>query len=122
VPPGKSVADVLEALSDEYVRESESSTRMLRPHALSVLMGMQSRVKLYTEIPSNGLLMFTGRVLAGGDDRRTHIEFEPFTPLNFFTDILCRHGRTFPIELLRDLFGPSGLYTAEQMEVDGFPL
>ena len=55
-------------------------------HRLSVLGAItstQQKLKLYTRVPDNGLVLYCGTILTDdGKERRVNIDFEPFKPIN----------------------------------------
>lgn len=56
------------------------------PYRLSVLGAItstQQKLKLYTRIPDNGLVIYCGTILTDdGKEKRVNIDFEPFKPIN----------------------------------------
>ena len=50
---------------------------------LSAITSTQQRLKLYTKVPPNGLVVYCGEIITSeGKERRINIDFEPFKPIN----------------------------------------
>jgi peptide subunit release factor 1 (eRF1) len=63
-----------------------SVTHLHGVHRLSVLGAItstQQKLKLYTRVPDNGLVLYCGTILTDdGKEKRVNIDFEPFKPIN----------------------------------------
>jgi peptide chain release factor subunit 1 len=80
---------------------------------LDAITSTQQRLKLYSKVPPNGLVVYCGAVMTDeGKERRLTIDFEPFKPINtslylcdnkFHTEVrrLYHHGIHEPIVVLR---------------------
>jgi peptide chain release factor subunit 1 len=50
---------------------------------LSAITSTQQRLKLYSKVPPNGLVVYCGEVItAEGKERKINLDFEPFKPIN----------------------------------------
>jgi peptide chain release factor subunit 1 len=50
---------------------------------LSAITSTQQRLKLYTKVPPNGLVVYCGEIITSeGKERKINIDFEPFKPIN----------------------------------------
>ena len=50
---------------------------------LSAITSTQQRLKLYTKVPPNGLVIYCGEIITSeGKERKINIDFEPFKPIN----------------------------------------
>ena len=50
---------------------------------LGAITSTQQKLKLYTRVPDNGLVLYCGTILTDdGKERRVNIDFEPFKPIN----------------------------------------
>ncbi len=50
---------------------------------LGAITSTQQKLKLYTKIPDNGLVLYCGTILTDdGKEKRVNIDFEPFKPIN----------------------------------------
>lgn len=50
---------------------------------LSAITSTQQRLKLYTKVPTNGLVVYCGEIITSeGKERKINIDFEPFKPIN----------------------------------------
>lgn len=56
---------------------------MNRLSVLSAITSTQQRLKLYSKVPPNGLVIYCGEIItAEGKERKINIDFEPFKPIN----------------------------------------
>jgi peptide chain release factor subunit 1 len=72
-----------------------------RLSVLSAITSTQQRLKLYTRVPDNGLLIYCGTVLTDeGKEKKVNVDIEPWKPIN--TSLyLC--DNKFHTEVLADL-------------------
>lgn len=50
---------------------------------LGAITSTQQKLKLYTRVPDNGLVLYCGTILTDdGKEKRVNIDFEPFKPIN----------------------------------------
>ena len=70
-------------LANEYGTASNIKSRVNRQSVLGAITSAQQRLKLYTRVPPNGLIVYTGTVLTDdGKEKKMNIDFEPFKPIN----------------------------------------
>jgi len=56
---------------------------MYRLSVLGAITSTQQKLKLYTRVPDNGLVLYCGTILTDdGKEKRVNIDFEPFKPIN----------------------------------------
>lgn len=68
-------------LLDDYTVVHNS--RVNRLSVLNAIGSAQNRVKMYTRVPTNGLVVYCGTVVTSeGKEKRISIDFEPFKPIN----------------------------------------
>jgi peptide chain release factor subunit 1 len=102
IPPGDQVGKINKMLSEEYSTASNIKSRVNRLSVLSAIISTQQRLKLYTKIPENGLILYCGTVLEEGNkEKKVTYDIEPFKPIN--TSLyLC--DNKFHTEILFSLF------------------
>ncbi|KAI9793381.1 MAG: Polypeptide release factor (eRF1) in translation termination [Peltula sp. TS41687] len=62
---------------------SNIKSRVNRLSVLSAITSTQQRLKLYSKVPPNGLVVYCGEVItAEGKERKINLDFEPFKPIN----------------------------------------
>jgi peptide chain release factor subunit 1 len=62
---------------------SNIKSRVNRLSVLSAITSTQQRLKLYSKVPPNGLVVYCGEIItAEGKERKINIDFEPFKPIN----------------------------------------
>mmetsp|Transcript_23853 Transcript_23853/g.39821 ORF Transcript_23853/g.39821 Transcript_23853/m.39821 type:complete len:455 (+) Transcript_23853:102-1466(+) len=82
-PPKDQVSRINKMLADEYGTASNIKSRVNRLSVLGAITSTQQKLKLYTRIPDNGLVIYCGTILTDdGKEKRVNIDFEPFKPIN----------------------------------------
>lgn len=77
------VAQTSAMLANEYGTASNIKSRVNRQSVLAAITSAQQRLKLYTRVPPNGLVVYTGTVMTDdGKEKKMNIDFEPFKPIN----------------------------------------
>ncbi|KAJ3190009.1 Electron transfer flavoprotein alpha-subunit [Gaertneriomyces sp. JEL0708] len=83
IPPKDQISRVAKMLADEYGTASNIKSRVNRLSVLSAITSTQQRLKLYSKVPPNGLVVFCGTVITDeGKEKKVNIDFEPFKPIN----------------------------------------
>ena len=55
----------------------------VRLSVLSAIVSTQQKLKLYSKVPPNGLVVYCGTILtAENKEKKVNIDFEPFKPIN----------------------------------------
>ena len=81
--PRMQVAQTSAMLANEYGTASNIKSRVNRQSVLAAITSAQQRLKLYTRVPPNGLVVYTGTVMTDdGKEKKMNIDFEPFKPIN----------------------------------------
>jgi len=83
IPPGDQISRVSKMLADEYGTASNIKSRVNRLSVLGAITSVQHRLKLYTKVPPNGLVIYCGTIVTEeGKEKKVNIDFEPFKPIN----------------------------------------
>ncbi|XP_068241836.1 eukaryotic peptide chain release factor subunit 1 [Palaemon carinicauda] len=83
IPPKDQIARVSKMLADEFGTASNIKSRVNRLSVLSAITSVQQRLKLYTKVPPNGLVIYCGTIVTEeGKEKKVNIDFEPFKPIN----------------------------------------
>merc|ERR1712025_1450892 len=70
-------------LADEYGTASNIKSRVNRLSVLGAITSVQHRLKLYTRVPPNGLVIYCGTIVTDeGKEKKVNIDFEPFKAIN----------------------------------------
>lgn len=70
-------------LADEFGTASNIKSRVNRLSVLGAITSVQHRLKLYTKVPPNGLVIYCGTIVTEeGKEKKVNIDFEPFKPIN----------------------------------------
>eukprot|EP00341_Mesodinium_pulex_P009475 CAMPEP_0116901460 /NCGR_PEP_ID=MMETSP0467-20121206/9368_1 /TAXON_ID=283647 /ORGANISM="Mesodinium pulex, Strain SPMC105" /LENGTH=210 /DNA_ID=CAMNT_0004574981 /DNA_START=54 /DNA_END=683 /DNA_ORIENTATION=- len=109
IPPRDQVSRVSKMLADEYGTASNIKSRVnrlsvLRLSVLGAITSTQQKLKLYTRVPNNGLVLYCGTILTDdGKEKKVTIDFEPFKPINTSLYLCDNKFHTEPLnELLED--------------------
>jgi peptide chain release factor subunit 1 len=63
IPPKDQISRIGKLLVEEYGTASHIKSRVNRLSVLSAITSAQQRVKLYTKVPNNGLIIYCGTIL-----------------------------------------------------------
>jgi peptide chain release factor subunit 1 len=108
IPPDKQIYDVTAQLRDEYGQCANIKSKQTKTNVQSALSSILSRLKYYKRPPPNGLAVFCGTILIGGD--RTDLEctiIEPPEPLNLY---MYRCSSSFELEPLQQMLVEKAVY------------
>ncbi|KAH9704669.1 eRF1 1 domain-containing protein [Citrus sinensis] len=109
VNPRDKIPRVTKMLGEEYQNASKIKKRMNRQSVQAAITYAQSRLKLYKNVPSNGLVLFTGTGVTEDEEEKKFVhDLVPFKPINsslyvcdssrevvlkFTVDLPKKHGR-----------------------------
>lgn len=83
IPPKDQISRVAKMLADEFGTASNIKSRVNRLSVLGAITSVQQRLKLYTKVPPNGLVIYCGTIVTDeGKEKKVNIDFEPFKPIN----------------------------------------
>ncbi|XP_049847899.1 eukaryotic peptide chain release factor subunit 1-like [Schistocerca gregaria] len=101
IPPGEQVSRYARLLAEEYGTASNIKSRVNRLSVLGAITSTQQKLKLYTKIPENGLVIYCGTVLTEDNkEKLVNLDIVPHKPIN--TSLyLC--DNKFHTECLNDL-------------------
>ncbi|ETO12436.1 hypothetical protein RFI_24941 [Reticulomyxa filosa] len=117
VPPKDQISRVQKMLQDEHGTASHIKSRVNRLSVLSAITSARERLKLYTKVPKNGLVVYCGAVMTDdGKEKKMSIHFEPFKPIN--TSLyLC--DNKFHVEPLNELLESDATFGFIVMDGNG---
>lgn len=117
IPPKDQVSRIAKMLADEYGTASNIKSRVNRLSVLGAITSTQQKLKLYTKIPDNGLVLYCGTIMTDdGKEKRVNIDFEPFKPIN--TSLyLC--DNKFHTEALNELLEDDDVFGFIVMDGNG---
>ena len=101
IPPKEEVSRISTLLAEEYGTASNIKSRVNRQSVLSAITSTMQKLKLYSRVPPNGLVLYCGTVLTtDGKEKKVTFDIEPFKPIN--TSLyLC--DNKFHTEALKEL-------------------
>ncbi|RMZ86015.1 hypothetical protein DV737_g186, partial [Chaetothyriales sp. CBS 132003] len=83
IPPKDQIPRASKMLAEEYGTASNIKSRVNRLSVLSAITSTQSKLKTYSKVPPNGLVIYCGEIITSeGKERKINIDFEPFKPIN----------------------------------------
>mmetsp|Transcript_12188 Transcript_12188/g.20832 ORF Transcript_12188/g.20832 Transcript_12188/m.20832 type:complete len:426 (+) Transcript_12188:21-1298(+) len=83
IPPKDQISRVSKMLGDEYGTASNIKSRVNRLSVLGAITSTQQKLKLYSKVPPNGLVVYCGSIITDeGKEKKVNIDFEPFKPIN----------------------------------------
>jgi len=83
IPPKDQISRVSKMLGDEFGTASNIKSRVNRLSVLGAITSTQQRLKLYSKVPNNGLVIYCGTIMTDeGKEKKVNIDFEPFKPIN----------------------------------------
>ena len=80
VPPGKQISEAMNMLRDEYGTASNIKSTTTRKNVQDAIVRVQQRLKLFKEVPENGLIVFCGAIPqngAGSEKIETYVIIPP---------------------------------------------
>jgi len=85
IPKDGQVSRVQKMLTEEYGTATNIKNHVNKLSVQAGIRSAQEKLKLYKEIPTNGLVVCVGTVLVDGNkEKKLAIDFEPFKPINKF--------------------------------------
>ena len=88
-------------LADEYGTASNIKSRVNKLSVLSAITSTQQRLKLYTKVPTNGLVIYCGTIITDENkEKKVNFDFEPFKPINTSLYLCDNKFHTEPLSAL----------------------
>lgn len=109
IPPGRQVSEVMSMLREEWGTAANIKSTTTRKNVQDALVRVMQRLKLFKEIPENGLVIFCGAIPQGGpgsEKMETYVIIPP-EPINIY---LYRCDSRFHIEHLKELIKEKETY------------
>lgn len=107
-PPGTQISQLNRLLTDEYGTATNIKSRVNRLSVLDAITSTQQRLKLYSRLPLNGLILYCGTILTQeGKEKRVTIDIEPFKPIN---TSLYMCDNKFHVDVLKELMEDDDSY------------
>lgn len=83
IPPKGQISMIQKMLTDEYGTASNIKSRVNRLSVLLAITSTQQKLKLYTKIPPNGLVLYCGDMITEeGKEKKVTFDIEPYKPIN----------------------------------------
>ena len=83
IPPRDQISMIQKKLTDEYGTASNIKSRVNRLSVLSAITSTQQKLKLYTKVPPNGLVLYCGDIITeDGKEKKVTFDIEPYKPIN----------------------------------------
>lgn len=83
IPPKDQISIVSKMLAIEFATACNIKSRVNRISVLGAITSIQQRLKLYSKVPVNGLVVYCGTIVTDqGEEKKVNIHFEPFKRIN----------------------------------------
>ncbi|KAK8826599.1 hypothetical protein WA538_006058 [Blastocystis sp. DL] len=117
IRPGDQISNASNMLTGEYGTASNIKSRVNRLSVLGAITSTQQKLKLFTRVPPNGLVLYCGTCLnEEGKEKKMSYAFEPFRPIN--TSLyLC--DNKFHTEALQELLQDDSTFGFVVMDGSG---
>lgn len=121
VPPGRQVSDVIATLKQERGTAANIKSDTTRKNVQDAITKVMQRLKLFRQIPKNGLVIFSGAIPQNGpgSERMETYVVEPPEPINIW---LYRCDNRFHTEHLQDLLKEKETYGILVVDATGTAL
>jgi peptide chain release factor subunit 1 len=109
IPPGKQISEVMNMLRNEYGTASNVKSTTTRKNVQEALIKVQQRLKLFKQVPENGLVIFCGAIAqngAGSEKIETYVVLPP-QKINIY---LYRCDARFHTEHLQEMLRDKDTY------------
>lgn len=102
IPAKEQLSRVTTMLTQELAQAESIKSRQTRQSVLSAITSTREKLKLYRNLPENGLIIFCGQIMMedGKSEKKITFDFEPFKPINVFTYRCQNSFVTEPLEAL----------------------
>lgn len=101
IPPKDPICRAAKLLAEELGTASNIKSRVNQKSVISAILSVQQRLKLYSRVPANGLVIYCGTInTEEGKEKMVNIDFEPFKPIRA-PMYLC--DSRFHTEILSDM-------------------
>jgi len=109
IPPGRQISEVVAMLKQEYGTASNIKSNTTRKNVQDAIVKVTQRVKLFKEVPENGLVIFSGAIPQNGfgSERLETYVINPLEPIHVY---LYRCDARFHVEHLQDLLKEKETY------------
>ncbi|KAG9391744.1 eukaryotic peptide chain release factor subunit 1 [Carpediemonas membranifera] len=104
IPAGDQISRYSKMLAEEYGTASNIKSRVNRLSVLAAITSTQQKLKLYTRVPPNGLVVYSGTVIGDeGKEKKVSMTIEPIRPIKQSLYLCDNKFHTEPLrELLED--------------------
>ncbi|OAF69534.1 hypothetical protein A3Q56_02640 [Intoshia linei] len=83
IPPRDQITRFSKMLAEEYGTASNIKSRVNRLSVLGAITSVQQKLKLYSKVPKNGLVIYCGSVMIeDGKVKKVNFDFQPYKPIN----------------------------------------
>ncbi len=82
IPHKDPICRASKLLAEELGTASNIKSRVNQKSVVSAILSVQQRLKLYSRVPPNGLVIYCGTITTNeGKEKMVNIDFEPFKPI-----------------------------------------
>ena len=116
IPPGTQIGLVMDTLRSEYSTSSNIKSHSTVLAVQSAITAAIQKLKLYSKIPENGLIIYSGNACLDGKEKKVSIAIDPIKPVtrkNYY----C--SNKFDVSLLEEMLEDSLVYGFIIMDGNG---
>jgi len=110
VPPGRQISEVMAMLKNEYGTASNIKSDTTRKNVQDAITKTQQRLKLFKEVPENGLVIFSGAIPQNGGPGSERMETYVVIPPEPIQVYLYRCDAKFHTEYLEEFLREKETY------------
>jgi peptide chain release factor subunit 1 len=118
VPPDRQISDVVTMLNDEYGTASNIKSTTTRKNVQDAIVKVTQRLKLFKQVPENGLVIFCGAIPQNGPGSEK-IETYVISPPEPIQVYLYRCDSRFHIEYLKEFLVEKETYGILVLDASG---
>ncbi len=118
MPPDRQISDVVTMLNDEYGTASNIKSTTTRKNVQDAIVKVTQRLKLFKQVPENGLVIFCGAILQNGPGSEK-IETYVISPPEPIQVYLYRCDSRFHIEYLKEFLKEKETYGILVLDASG---
>ena len=110
VPPGRQISEVVSMLKQEYGTAANIKSDTTRKNVQDAIVKVTQRLKLFKEVPENGLVIFCGAIPQNGGPGSERLETYVVTPPEPIQVYLYRCNSRFHTEYLQEFLKEKETY------------
>jgi len=116
IPADKNLDDVMSQMRNEFSQASNIKSKRTRKNVTTGIETIMQRIKMIGKVPENGVVIFTGAVAAGAQDKEEVHILSPPEPVTTYMYRCDSEFYTKPLEEMLEEKGVYGLLVLDRRE------